>query len=195
MLKKTVATLRREKLRKEYWLKEDAWTGEKEKGWFRAPRTLPLILSLLSSKELSGSKDPTRVYLELLARHIDEGVIEMVSEAEHSYAAGYEGSRGIRTWQERMKILEKLGFIKTKQIGNQRYKYVLLVHPTIAIQRLREDKKISDHWWDTYRARQINTGEASYEERQKAKIPVSLVALRPPQAASPKGAQKKNQSA
>ena len=79
---------RREKLRKQYWPHEDAWTGEGETGWFRAPRTLALILALLRLKTIRGKNDPSSVYVEL-ARHIGEGIIEMTLESEHAYAAGY----------------------------------------------------------------------------------------------------------
>jgi len=175
--RKTKASKRREKIRKEFWASEDPWTGENEKGWFRAPRTLPLLLGLIGSKELSGKYDPTRVYLELLARHIDGGVIEMSTDEDHSYSAGYQSNRSVRSWQERMKVLEKIGLIKTKQIGNQAYKYVFLVHPTSVIKRLHDENKISQRWWDTYRARQMETGEAPFEERMKmmAKKVISLV--------------------
>jgi hypothetical protein len=170
MVKKTNASSeRREQLRKEYWKEEEPWTGENEKGWFRALRTLPFVLGLLSSKSLSGNSDPTKVYLEILARHIDGGVVEMTNEADHAYAAGYIGTRGVRSWQERMQILEKLGFIKTKHIGNQRYRYVLLVHPTVAVQLLRDAGKVDQLWWDTYRARQIEVKEESYEDRRRKK--------------------------
>ena len=124
-MNKTRGDEQREKLRQQFWPSEDAWTGDNEKGWFYAPRTLPLILGLIASKELSGKCDPTRVYLELWSRHMSGGVIEMKHEGDHSYASGYFGNRGIRTWQERMKLLEKNGFIKTKHIGNQRYKYCM----------------------------------------------------------------------
>jgi hypothetical protein len=166
---------RRAKLREQFWPNEDAWTGEGERGWFRAPRTLPLILALLSSKELSGNCDPSSVYMELLARHIGQGVIEMSNEGDHAYAAGYASNRGIQTWRERMKLLEQNGFIRTKKIGNQRYKYVLLVHPGTALQRLRDAHKIPDLWWDTYRARQSETKELSYEDRQKAQQPPKVL--------------------
>lgn len=175
---RTKATERREKLREEFWQNEDAWTGDNEKGWFRAPRTIPLLMALMGSKELSGNLDPTKVYLELLARHIDGGVIEMVSDADHAYAAGYDGTRGVRTWQERMRLLEELGFIKTRKIGNQLFKYVVLIHPTTAIQQLRNQKRIPDHWWDTYRARQIETKEAAFEDRNRPKV-VSIANQRP----------------
>lgn len=177
--KKTRGYQQRGKWKDEFWSNEEAWTGEDEKGWFRAPRTLPLILQLLASKQLSGNVDPSRVYLELLARHIDNGVVEMAHEADHAFAAGYIGNRAIRTWQERMRILEELGFIRTKHIGNQRFKYVLIVHPTVVIQRLYETKKISTQWWETYRARQIETKEALFEERKLPAVGVSVAAANP----------------
>jgi hypothetical protein len=187
-MKKNGATQRREKIRKEFWPDADAWTGEKDTGWFRAPRTLPLILTLLASKEFSERYDPTTVYLELMARHIDSGIIEMVSEEDHAFAAGYSGSRAVRSWRERMKILEDNGFIKVQQTGNQRYKYVLLVHPTVAIQRLRNEGKIPDHWWNTYRSRQIEVKESSFEEREAEKHG-KLIAL-PIKQADPSEQQK-----
>lgn len=107
------------------------------------------------------------MYLELLSRHIDGGVVEMTDEAAHAYGAGYFGSRAVRSWHERMKTLERNGFIKTKRIGNQRYKYVLIVHPTFAVQRLRDKGKVDDILWDAFRARQIEVKEDTYEERQR----------------------------
>jgi hypothetical protein len=87
----------------------------------------------------------------------------MGAEADHAYAAGYHGPRGIRTWQERMKVLEQLGFVLSKHIGNQHYKYVLLLHPTMVIQKLYEAKKIPQQWYDTFRARQIETGASRHK--------------------------------
>ncbi len=170
----------------QFFLGEDAWTGENEKGWFKSPRTLPLILSLVSSKAVSGRCDPARVYLELWARHMGEGVIEMRHEGEHAYAAGYEGTRGIRTWQERMKLLEKNGIIKVKQIGGQRYKYVLLVHPTAVVEKLRQEGKVEPGWWDTYRDRQLETTELTYKARKKVKAGPKVVTMKPPKTVTAK---------
>src|SRR5690349_7570238 len=101
------STARREKLRLEFWPDYEPWTGVDEKGWFRAPRTLPLIVELLASKRLNPKQlnpkqlDTTRVYLELWSRHIDSGIIEMAEPARHAYASGYRGSRAVRSWVER----------------------------------------------------------------------------------------------
>ncbi len=167
MAEKSGAAARREEIRKHYWPDEDLWTGEKEVGWFPSPRTLPLILSILSSKEISGKKDPSSVYLDLMSRQRGEGVIEMGHEADHAFASGYEGRRAVRTWQERTRSLEDNGFIKTADVGNQRFKYVAIVHPTTAIQRLRDKKKILDRWWNAYIARKLETREATHEQREK----------------------------
>jgi hypothetical protein len=161
---RTAGAEKREKARNEYFKDEDAWTGANEKGWFRAPRTLPLLLSLMRSKELSGRLDPTQVYLELLTRHIDSGVVEMAHEADHAYAAGYMGARAVRTWQERMKLLERLGFIKMKHIG-QRCRWLLIAHPVVVVEKLRSKKLAPTGWWDAYRSRQMETKEESFEER------------------------------
>lgn len=160
---------RREEIRLEHWPNEDLWTGEKEIGWFSVPRSLPLVLKLLSSKPISEGKDPSSVYLELLSRQRGEGVIEMGLEADHAFAAGYEGSRAVRTWQERMKVLEEAGFIRTVQVGNHRFRYVALVHPTTAVQRLRAKKKVPDNWWYAYVAHKRETREATFEQREKEK--------------------------
>jgi len=167
MAEKSGVAARREEIKRLYWPNEDLWTGEKEVGWFPAPRTLPLILSLLSSKEISAKKDPSSVYIELLSRQRGEGVIEMGHEADHAFASGYEGHRAVRTWQERMKILEDNGFIKTAEVGNQHFKYVAIVHPTTAVQRLHDSKKIPNKWWNAYLSRKLETKEATHEQREK----------------------------
>lgn len=170
MVKKSGATEKREKLRRTHFDGVEAWTGEGDRGWFRASRTLPLLCVLIDSKSVSGDAHPSTVYVELLSRHVDGGVIEMTDEAVHAYCAGYVGTRGVRTWQERMRILEDSGFIITKQIGNKRYGLVLIVHPTVAVQRLRETGKVDDVWWNTYRSRQVEIKEDTYEDREKKKM-------------------------
>ncbi len=168
-MKNTAGQERREQIRKKLWPQEDACTGDDERGWFYAPRTLPLILNVIDSKAVSRKVKASKVYLELWSRHMSGGVIEMKHEGEHAYAAGYAGSRAIRTWQERMKILEEKGFIKTKRIANQQYRYVLLIHPTAAIERLRQQGMIDDSWLETYSDRQLETKERTFDVRDDAR--------------------------
>ena len=104
---------------------------------------------------------------------MDSGVIEMSTEGEHSYAAGYGGSRGIRTWTERMILLEDIGFIKTKPGGNVRFKHALLVHPAIAVSELYKAGKIPADWWTYYRTRQIETKETKHEDLVQTVVPAA----------------------
>ena len=143
-----------------------AWNGAGA-GWFKGPRTLPLILALLSDKTLTAGRDVARVYLELLSRHFDGGVIEMGNEADHAYAAGYTGSRAIRTWHERMLLLQELGFIKAKHVGNQRYKLVFVVDPLVAVTRLRDAGRVPESWWEVYTLRLLETKEANPERLER----------------------------
>ena len=151
-------------------LRERLFPGEvsyepPEKGFIKATRTLPLILGLLGSKEVSGDKDPSRVYLELLGRCMDSGIVELSSEAEHAYSAGYTTDRGVRTWRERMEVLEQAGFIKTKGLPAQKRKWVLLVDIDLAVERLQKSKKVPAEWTELYEARKHDIG---YVPKQRA---------------------------
>ena len=173
--KTNTADERREKIRLEHWPDEELWTGVNEKGWFPALRTLPLIMSLLNSKAISESKAPASVYFELLSRQITSGIIEMDHEGDHAFAAGYEGARAIRTWQERMRLLEDIGFIRIVGMGNQPFKYVALVHPTVAVQRLYDQDRVSEDWWKAYCDKKIKTQEATFADREQAKASAKKV--------------------
>jgi len=146
-------------LRAQFWPKERAWTGENKKGWFRAPRTLPLLLQLLREKSVSGRQSPAPAYLALWARHFDGGVIEILNELEMAYDSGYQGSRALRTWRERMALLETLGFIKSERIANQPYRYVLLLEPAMIVEKLAKQDLVDHEWRSTYEARRLQTGE------------------------------------
>lgn len=154
-------------LRNRFWPGAKAWTGENSKGWFRAPRTLPLLLGLLRSKKLSGRQDPSSVYLGLWARHFDSGVVEITNEIEMAYEAGYTGGRALRTWQERMALLQKHGFIKCQEIANQKHRYVLMVEPSEVVKALAKKGLIEDDWHATYGARRIATKEAEPSKADK----------------------------
>jgi hypothetical protein len=160
------------KVREEFWPNADAWTGAAtiDDGWFKAPRTLPLILSLIRNKSLTPKGDPTSVYLELLSRQFGDGIVEIQNQAEHAYAAGYITERGAtRTWEEHMRTLASLGFIKIKAVGANPFKYILIVHPSTAIHELNKAGKLPEGWMDVYRDRCIVTKELLYEERQAAR--------------------------
>jgi hypothetical protein len=90
----------------------------------------------------------------------------MTHEEDHAHAAGYTS---IKSWRERMKVLEAAGFIKTFSRGH-RYAKVFIVHPAIAMKALFDLGKVPAALWEPYRARQIESkelgAEAIREERR-----------------------------
>ena len=160
---------RRHRLREEFWPELRAWEGPAEVGYFCAPQTLPFILQALREKAVSRDKDPSIVYVELLSRHMGQGVIEMTHEEDHSFAAGY---RGNRSWKDRMKVLEDTGFIRSASSG-RKYAKVLLVHPSVAMKALHDAGKIPDRLWPAYRDRQIEAGELSAAELPSPPAPAT----------------------
>ena len=64
-----------------------------------------------------------------------------------------------------MAKLEELGFIKTKGVGGQIYKYVLLIHPTSVVEQLRVADKESEEWLNKYAVRKSVTKELTFEQR------------------------------
>lgn len=156
---KSAKTDERTTVRERFFGGVPVWTGEGNKGWFRSPRTLPLLLTLLRSKALSDRQDPSTAYLALWARMVDGGVIEITNEQALAYEAGYTGNRALRTWRERMKMLVDLGFIEAKQIGNEPYRWVALLDPAVAVAKLVKAGKVDSAWQDAYDMRRIETKE------------------------------------
>lgn len=162
-----VATQRRNTMRERLWPEDTPyWKGPKDRGFFCAPRTLPLIVRLLNTKSVAGVENLGGVYLDLLSRHIGQGIVEMDSEVDHAYAAGYSGQRSVRSWKERMKRLEELGFIRTKARGSLTHGYVFLVHPAIAVDELVKTNpgKVREEWLTAYQSLQVDYQEMTAAE-------------------------------
>jgi hypothetical protein len=108
---------------------------------------------LARNRIITGRLDCSSVYLELLSRDFGQGLVEILDEDEHAFCAGYFGNRAIRSWRERIDMLVSVGFIRTSPRGNRRVGYVLLVSHSLIVERLREEKKIDDAWWQVYQHR------------------------------------------
>lgn len=147
--------------------RDELWPGSGAEVWIRTendgfstiPRLLPWVTVLL--KHLSaGGGDPSSVYVELWARVYDEGYVQVKNETDHAYAAGYSGQRGLRSWRERVRILEDHGFVRIKANGAQQIGHVLLVNPLMVVARLKKQTpgKIPDEWWASFLSRADEVG-------------------------------------
>ena len=127
-------------------------------GWSQTPRTIPMVATLID--RIGGKNEAGRLYLTLWSYDYGDGYIEIPDPALLGLEAGYSPTRAERTFGERMKVLQELGFIRTKPLGQRTHGYVLLLDPNVVIGvHLAEDpSKISGDWLSAYTARCLGVG-------------------------------------
>lgn len=140
---------RREQIRDELWPDSDSWRWPPSDaaGWFKAPRALPVVLAVMGLKELTGDHNPSFVYIELLSRVREDGLVQLGNESDHAMMSGYGTPRGVRTWEGHVKRLADLGFIQVKERGTRALGYVMIVNPYVALQRLKNREQLPERWW------------------------------------------------
>lgn len=155
MAKKLTAYDRKRHLRRDgFWpdAKEVIYDKREESGFCTIPRTVGLIATLIRHM---SKKDPSRVYWDLWTRQRDDGYVEVDDAEEMAMISGLTGTRAMKSWREKLDELERLGFIRIKGKGNQKYKFILLLHPHDVVQRIRHEDpdKIPPWWWSTFETR------------------------------------------
>ena len=138
-------------------------------GWSQAPRTVPMISSLID--ELSGKDRPGRLYLALWSYDYGDGYVEVPDPARIALEAGYTSGRAERTFVERMKTLRDLGFIRARALGSREFGHVLLRDPHRVILELRASTpdRVPDIWWSAFQARCSSIGiDLSFYEAELA---------------------------
>ncbi|MDB5341747.1 MAG: hypothetical protein JWP89_124 [Schlesneria sp.] len=134
------------------------WDRKTNNGFTTIPRLLPYVTCLI--RMLAEKNDPSSVYIDLWARAFDEGVASITDESVAAFSSGYTGSRAVRTWRERMKVLAELGFIEPKAAGNRQFAHVLVVDPLKHICKLRrtDPEKVPEAFWTAFLARAQEIG-------------------------------------
>ncbi|MHB1155709.1 MAG: hypothetical protein ACYC26_02610 [Phycisphaerales bacterium] len=119
---------------------------------------LPLVMRFFSYQ--STTLNLWGVYFDLWARSFDEGIVAIEDEMACAYASGYEGTRALRSWRERIWELQKLGFVEIKPQGLRDIGYVMLVDPikVCVEKRKRSPKDVPDEWWNAFVARADEIG-------------------------------------
>jgi hypothetical protein len=110
------------------------------KGYAEVPRVVPLLARLVN--EIGGAENAGPLYQVLWTQDWGQGVVEVRSFKGLLYEAGYpgKGTRVERTWEERIRILEKLGLIATAPRGLDNAGYILLIDPYLAALKLAADE-------------------------------------------------------
>jgi hypothetical protein len=135
--------------------RDKVWPRADEKGWFKGPRTLPLIISLVNTKQMRGDIDIAPTYLALLAENRDEGLVEIRSEADMAQLSGFKSdARGLRMWRERIRKLEDIGLVRVFPRGRQPIGFIAMLHPYDVINDLRRENRLSDDgMWNLYQTK------------------------------------------
>jgi len=121
---------RQRELRTRLWpdvTDENLWIRQNSTGFATIPRTMPLIMSIMD--QMSKTKPVSSAYFELFCRGFDDCMIVLNKHKEMAFHAGFDGQRGERTWRERLKILEELGFIRLKEGPSGSMSYALILNP------------------------------------------------------------------
>lgn len=157
--RKTPST-KREEIRKALWpdiIENDLWLRKKDVGFTTIPRTITLVSRIMD--QLAGKGKPvSSTYLALWCWVFDEGFVEIKDPSMLAFESGFSGNRAHHTWKARMKILEELGFIKSKPGFSNDYQYIIILNPIKVIKKIYEGKP-HDHAYNAFVSRAIQVGE------------------------------------
>jgi hypothetical protein len=138
--KQNKANERREQHRKLLFseVPEDEVWANSNQGWCWVPRTMPFILQAIRC--LSKGTSAAETYFALWCNSISHSIVEMNNRATLIAAAGYTGPSQERTWRERMRKLEELGFIKIAEGKHGDIGCVLILNPHKVLKKLKESR-------------------------------------------------------
>lgn len=169
MAEKTKAKISEQKLalRQKVWPEitdADLWLRQKRVGFTTVPRILPLMAVIMDS--LSKNKPVSSTYFDLWCRAYDECFVILNKQPEMAFHSGFSGQRAVQTWSERIKVLDKLGFIKVASGPNGPLSYVLILNPYNVVQKICKTKPdfIREDLLNALHERAIEIGATDLED-------------------------------
>ena len=117
------------KLRGKLWpgvTDAELWNRLERHGFATIPRTMPLLMSIMDG--MSKNKPVSSASLEIWCRAYEEG-FAILKHDEMAFHAGFSGERAVRTWKERLRILNELRFIDLKPGASGPESYALVRNP------------------------------------------------------------------
>ena len=116
--------------------KTELWDRHTDNGFITVPRTMPLIISIID--DLTKGAPAGSTYLELWCRSFDEMYVSLSKQRELAFNSGFIGQRAERTWGDKIRKLDALGFISVKGGQAGPLSHALIFNPYFVIRRLRE---------------------------------------------------------
>lgn len=117
---------------------ERLWDRTANGGFMTLPKTFPLVARIMD--DLSKGFPLSTTYLALWSATWDNAFVRLNRPSDLAFAAGFSGERAERTWTDRMKRLEALGFIETKPSGAAKMGFAFIPNPHEVIFLLHRAK-------------------------------------------------------
>ena len=97
--------------------------------------------------------------------------VSLSKSKEMAFHAGFDGQRAERTWAEKIRKLEELGFISVKPGQAGPLSHVLILNPYRVIERLRAAKTpgLTHEKYNAFVERAIEIGALESPEEEKKK--------------------------
>jgi hypothetical protein len=144
-------------MRAELWpdvADEQLWDRKKASGFTTMPRTMTYLVNILDT--MSKGQPAGMTYLTLWCRLFFSGIVELPSEKQMAFEAGFTGERAVDTWRKRMRHLKRLGFVDYKAGTDHDFQWVLVLNPHHAVLRL--GAKVQERYRAAWRDRAVEVG-------------------------------------
>ena len=114
----------------------ELWQRQSHDGFTTVPRLMPLIIGIID--DLSKGAPAGMTYFELWCRSYDEMYVSLSKSKELAFHSGFTGQRAERTWAEKIRKLDELGFISVKAGQAGPISHALILNPYLVIRRMYE---------------------------------------------------------
>lgn len=182
--KKQVYKIQKQKaaLRASLWPKLDEkrlWAYKATGGWLNIPRAMPLLLRIMDN--MSKGKPVSQTYLDLWCRTYNDSFVIANKHTEMAFYSGFNGERAVRTWADRIAILEELGFIEVLPGPSGPISYILIWNPFHVLKEHQGKGGIDRKSYNALIERLIETGtdelaESDDDDQPQQGAPYSNVA-------------------
>ena len=159
--KKQVSKIQKQKaaLRASLWPDLDEkrlWAYKTTGGWLNIPRAMPLLLRIMDT--MSKGKPVSQTYLDLWCRTFNDSFVIANKPTEMAFYAGFNGERAVRTWADRISILDTLGFIDILDGPSGAISYILILNPFHVLKEHHAKGSIGTKAYNALIERLIETG-------------------------------------
>jgi hypothetical protein len=164
--------LRAAEMRKELFPQvtdEQLWNRKHANGFTTMPRTMAYLMNVIDT--LTKGQPSGHVYLTIWCRLFNPGIVELASERQMAFEAGFTGERAVDTWRKRMRHLKRHGFIDYKGGADHDFQWVLVFNPHHVMQRL--GSKVQERYRAAWKERALEVGAkdaASLPEANKSGV-------------------------